>query len=633
VVLGLLLALLGGKGGDQQSAKPAHKTAAEPERPALEPARKVEVRSRPPAGPSRKDIAQQALDSAQGFLKERPGDYAALLAAFERAKDLAENTELATSSAEALNATKSRHAKALEDALNPIRAAVAEALAKGDYAAAQEACHDDALAAALRAGTWQEPLFAQRKTVSDAAEATAAKLLNEAREKAKALSAEGFAAAVALAQKAEALPAALAPSVKVAAEDRVRWEQALVEMQKAAAQAKLERMGKSKELAAAVRKELAPLLQQNRFTQAKELLNTRLREKAYADAKDELELERGDLDALLALRKDTVERLKSLDGEEISLRKNNSVMKGKVKKDGAAGVTLVMDKGMELMLSAEQLEADDVDRYLPRSHNVEDLRRRGLLFLAAGQASKARDYFTQAQSAGLGDFAKPYLERIEVLALGENEVKAKKAWLAGEELFNAKKWKEAQDAFVAFEKSAAGTKELEARKAELLARLNVTSAALNPYQPGLVASIFNGDQFKEGDLITKRIDVKVDFNWGGGAIGEGLPGDNFCIRWTGFVKINKPGLYTFASESDDGQRLWVAGQQAVDDWTVHAMQRRAGQPMELKPGVYEVRLEMFERGGGAGARLLWALKDGFDFQIIPPEALQHDPRTGPQPKP
>ena len=634
VVLGFVVVLLlSGKGGDQRSAQPLRGPEEDPKHRAGAPEQKVVVRSKPSTGPTRTDLAREALVAAQKLLQERPDDHAALLAAFERAKDLAANTEVAPAAAEAWHAANTRHAKALDGALIAIGATVAKALSKGDYAVAAEACREEALAATLRAGAWQAPLWARRKTVSDAAEAKAAELLRAAREKARSLSTENFAAAVALAKKAEAIPAALAPSAKVAAEERARWEQALTSMRKALERAKLERMGKSKELSAAVRKELAPLLQQNRFTQAKELLNTRLREATYADAQAELELERSDLEALLTLRKDAIERLNMRDGEEVSLRKSSSTMKGKIKKDSAPGVTLVMEKGMELMLSAEQLEADDVDLYVPRSHNAEDLRRRGLLFLAAGQNAKAKDFFTQAQAAGLGDLAKPYLERIAVFELGEHEAWAQKAWKTAEELFNAKQWKAAQEAYVLFDKRATGSREHDARKAELLARMDATSVVLNPYQPGLVASIYNGDQFKEGDLLAKRIDAKVDFYWGREPIGENLPNVNFCVRWNGFIKIEKAGIYTFATETDDGQRLWVKGQQLVDDWTVHTMKIQTGSSLELQPGFYEIRMEMNQGGGEAGAKLWWALKDGFEAQIVPPTALYHNPRTAPQPKP
>ena len=60
-------------------------------------------------------------------------------------------------------------------------------------------------------------------------------------------------------------------------------------------------------------------------------------------------------------------------------------------------------------------------------------------------------------------------------------------------------------------------------------------------------------------LVITRTDPTVNFSWGGGAPGSGMPGDNFSVRWTGQVQAPVTGTYTFSTVSDDGVRLFVNG--------------------------------------------------------------------------
>jgi len=74
----------------------------------------------------------------------------------------------------------------------------------------------------------------------------------------------------------------------------------------------------------------------------------------------------------------------------------------------------------------------------------------------------------------------------------------------------------------------------------------------------------------------------------------------------GTVQPPASGTYTFFTESDDGVRLWVNGQQLVNNWTDHSRTENSG-VISLTGGVkYAIRMEFYERGGDAVARLLWS---------------------------
>jgi hypothetical protein len=119
----------------------------------------------------------------------------------------------------------------------------------------------------------------------------------------------------------------------------------------------------------------------------------------------------------------------------------------------------------------------------------------------------------------------------------------------------------------------------------------------------------------------------IDFSWGDGSPGKGVPADNFSVRWTGSIRFPKDGKYTFYTVSDDGIRLWMDDRLIIDNWTDHGETENQGQ-IELcgrKP--HPVRLEYYEKTGAAAARLLWA-GPGVEKQVIPTAFLFPDLSTG-----
>jgi glucose/arabinose dehydrogenase len=121
---------------------------------------------------------------------------------------------------------------------------------------------------------------------------------------------------------------------------------------------------------------------------------------------------------------------------------------------------------------------------------------------------------------------------------------------------------------------------------------------------GLSATYFDALNFS-GATVT-RTDPTVDFNWGSGAPAPGIAADTFSVRWTGQVEPQFTGTYTFYTVSDDGVRLWVNGQPLVNRWTNHAAIEDSG-TIALSAGQrYDIRMEFYENGGLATARLLWS---------------------------
>jgi RHS repeat-associated protein len=121
---------------------------------------------------------------------------------------------------------------------------------------------------------------------------------------------------------------------------------------------------------------------------------------------------------------------------------------------------------------------------------------------------------------------------------------------------------------------------------------------------GLQAEYYNSLDFTSPALT--RTDSTVNFDWGGGSPAAGVGVDNFTTRWTGFVTPLYTQTYTFYTVTDDGVRLWVNGQLVIDKWIDQAPTEWSGQITLEANKRYSIKMEFYERGGGAMARLYWS---------------------------
>jgi hypothetical protein len=134
-------------------------------------------------------------------------------------------------------------------------------------------------------------------------------------------------------------------------------------------------------------------------------------------------------------------------------------------------------------------------------------------------------------------------------------------------------------------------------------RSSEVSAA--PTGDGLLATYCSGPIFT-GTAI-QRIDPQVNFNWQTGSPMSGIPADGFSVVWTGSLKPATTGRYTFYTTSDDGVRLYVNGQLAINNWTDHGSTENASAAISLVAGqVYALRMEYYDHLGSAVAQLRWS---------------------------
>jgi hypothetical protein len=97
----------------------------------------------------------------------------------------------------------------------------------------------------------------------------------------------------------------------------------------------------------------------------------------------------------------------------------------------------------------------------------------------------------------------------------------------------------------------------------------------------------------------------LNFNWGGGSPSSscGIPSDDFSVRWTRTVHFSA-ATYRFTITSDDGFRLYIDDSLKLAKWFDQAPTTYTVD-VPMSTGNHTVRLDYYERGGGAYAALAW----------------------------
>jgi glucose/arabinose dehydrogenase/PKD repeat protein len=140
---------------------------------------------------------------------------------------------------------------------------------------------------------------------------------------------------------------------------------------------------------------------------------------------------------------------------------------------------------------------------------------------------------------------------------------------------------------------------------DAVAKLDYERTAEAPPPPS-TADPFAAEYFDNGSLggtpVLTRTDDAIDFDWGGGGPGDGVPANDFSARWTRSLNVADAGAYEFTVTGDDGVRLFVDGQKVLDKW-VSQSRTTYSVTRQLSQGPHEIVLEYFEAGGDAVAKL------------------------------
>ncbi|HUT07362.1 MAG TPA: PA14 domain-containing protein [Candidatus Latescibacteria bacterium] len=80
--------------------------------------------------------------------------------------------------------------------------------------------------------------------------------------------------------------------------------------------------------------------------------------------------------------------------------------------------------------------------------------------------------------------------------------------------------------------------------------------------------------------------------------------ERFALRFKGFIRIPRTGVYVFYLRSDDGSKLSIAGQEIIVNDGVHGLTGEKAE-MALEAGWHAFELDYFQGTGEFGLELLW----------------------------
>ena len=97
--------------------------------------------------------------------------------------------------------------------------------------------------------------------------------------------------------------------------------------------------------------------------------------------------------------------------------------------------------------------------------------------------------------------------------------------------------------------------------------------------------------------------------------------DKFAFEFNGYIKIDKDGIYTFFTDSDDGSMLYLDDEEIVNNDGDHGSVEKNGKAA-LKKGYHKIKVLYFDSGGGNTLRVS-IQPEGGKKEIIPASLLFH----------
>jgi len=120
---------------------------------------------------------------------------------------------------------------------------------------------------------------------------------------------------------------------------------------------------------------------------------------------------------------------------------------------------------------------------------------------------------------------------------------------------------------------------------------------------GLRMEAFKGVGFAGKPLRVVNGETAYDFNWE--TDGDKKWEAPFSLRWTGYMNIERAGLYKVALESDDGSWLTIDDTPIIDNGGDHPVIKMS-RTVNLSAGYHKFELKYFDTMGGAVLHFTWA---------------------------
>jgi len=170
----------------------------------------------------------------------------------------------------------------------------------------------------------------------------------------------------------------------------------------------------------------------------------------------------------------------------------------------------------------------------------------------------------------------------------------------------------------------------EAPSSTQMNSVNITGVhkQISPTVSGLNADYYNLTSgtmdVPAGIPIFNRVDATINFKWNGAPVPR-VNANWFAVRWTGFIRIDKSGLFSLRFMHDDGLRIWIDGKKVYDYWRWSERRWRSVDVEFTRLGWVPFKAEFMDKQEGANCHFQWALPGGADYEDVLSDQFQHQP--------
>jgi hypothetical protein len=111
-------------------------------------------------------------------------------------------------------------------------------------------------------------------------------------------------------------------------------------------------------------------------------------------------------------------------------------------------------------------------------------------------------------------------------------------------------------------------------------------------QRGITAAFYTNPHWSsEPARVGVERQINLDF-----VDSASLPQQEFSVEWSGWLRTDRDGQYSFSTLTDDGSTLEIDGHVVVDNGGVHSATRRTG-TIAMTPGLHQIRLRFLQATG------------------------------------
>jgi len=135
-------------------------------------------------------------------------------------------------------------------------------------------------------------------------------------------------------------------------------------------------------------------------------------------------------------------------------------------------------------------------------------------------------------------------------------------------------------------------------------------------QRGLNVVLYPNTEWKGVPLISQRV---TQINLDPFKQQQAFPQRNFSTSWTGWIRIDQTGEYSFATRSDDGSSLFIDHQKIVKNEGFHA-KRKVSSKIFLTQGMHSIKVLYFQGPGDYALQVSW-IKPGKIETELPSDIL------------